>query len=82
MTLASELALSAGAPLVITSDLLNTFGITAVVRGSCSESSRSSNVEAQRYREPKERGMLQCAPLMNCICMQLSPDSADEHQTT
>lgn len=49
----------AGAPLVITSDLLNTFGITAVVRGSCSESSRSSSVEAQRYREPKERGMMQ-----------------------
>ena len=47
---------------MITSDLLNTFGITAVVRGSCSESSRSSNVEAQRYSEPKERGMMQCAP--------------------
>ena len=52
---------AAGAPLMIISDLLNTFGITIVVRGSCSESSRSSQVEAQRYREPKERGMLQYA---------------------
>lgn len=48
-----------GAPQVITEDLLTTFGVSIVVRGSVHEvRDRQSASEDERYGAPKARGML------------------------
>lgn len=52
-----------GAPQVITEDLLITFGINLVVRGSVHETAhRSSTSEAERYKVPRQRGIFQNIP--------------------
>jgi len=49
-----------GAPQVITDDLLTTFGISVVVRGSVHEApDRGSAVEEQRYAVPEAKHVLQ-----------------------
>ncbi|BDA47157.1 Ethanolamine-phosphate cytidylyltransferase [Coccomyxa sp. Obi] len=47
-----------GAPLVVTEDLLTTFNISLVVRGTVSETGASDNAEHARYAVPKERGIM------------------------
>ena len=42
---------TAGAPLVITADLVNTFNISLVVRGSVSETDRAN--DGDRYTVPR-----------------------------
>lgn len=48
--------LHSGAPLEISEDLLTTFNITTVARGSNSETRHSSD-DGSRYRVPHERGI-------------------------
>lgn len=48
-----------GAPQIITDDLLTTFGIDLVVRGTVHEATdREAASEVERYRAPKARGVL------------------------
>lgn len=47
----------------MTEDLLTTFNISLVVRGTVSETGASDNAEHARYEVPKERGIMRCAPL-------------------
>ena len=54
---------AAGAPLVVTEDLLTTFNISLVVRGTVSETGASDNAEQARYAVPKEHGIMRCGPL-------------------
>ena len=52
-----------GAPQVITEDLLTTFGIGLVVRGTVHEApTRAAASEEDRYAVPKEKGMLCMLP--------------------
>ncbi|KAK9824144.1 hypothetical protein WJX72_008090 [[Myrmecia] bisecta] len=45
-----------GAPLEITQDLLTTFNISLVVRGTVSETAADGKVEARRYAVPQAKG--------------------------
>lgn len=51
----------AGAPLAITEDLLTTFNISLVVRGSVSETGITEEEERMRYSEPKRKNIMRCA---------------------
>ena len=55
-----------GAPLEVTADLINTFNISLVVRGSVSETPRAN--DRLRYAVPKQMGIFRCvrAPGMAC----------------
>lgn len=48
----------AGAPLVISDDLIKTFNISIVARGTVSETGHSGNGEERRYATPKQQGIL------------------------
>ncbi len=48
----------AGAPLEITADLINTFNISLVVRGSVSETGRAN--DGDRYSVPKAQNIFRC----------------------
>ena len=49
----------AGAPSIISEDMLTTFGVDIVVRGTVHESSvRGEDLEKARYRIPREKGSL------------------------
>jgi hypothetical protein len=50
----------AGAPLAITEDLLTTFNISLVVRGSISETGIAEEEEQMRYSVPKRKGIMRC----------------------
>lgn len=61
-----------GAPLEVTEDLITTFNITTVVRGSISETGHSGD-DGSRYAVPHKRGIFRCARRWNrshyfCIC--------------
>lgn len=47
-----------GAPLVISDDLIKTFNISIVARGTVSETGHSGNGEERRYATPKQQGIL------------------------
>ena len=49
------LAPTAGAPLTITADLINTFNISLVVRGTVSETGRAN--DGDRYTVPKAQSI-------------------------
>lgn len=49
-----------GAPLEVTADLINTFNISLVVRGSISETHRAK--DATRYLVPKEMRIFRWVP--------------------
>lgn len=51
-----------GAPTVIGEDLLRTFNISLVVRGSVTETRAHGNGESARYALPRERGMFKLLP--------------------
>ena len=52
----------AGAPLELTEDLLTTFNISAVVRGSVAETGAAGAALAQRrYAAARARGIFRCA---------------------
>lgn len=55
-------ATHAGAPLVVTEDLIKSFNISVVVRGSLSETSGFVEHDAQRYEVPSAKDMFTCAP--------------------
>ena len=48
---------TAGAPLVVTKDLLNTFNISIVARGTVTEMGHKHNSEDKRYETPKQMGI-------------------------
>lgn len=54
------MCISAGAPLAITEDLLTTFNISLVVRGSISETGIAEEEEQMRYSVPKRKGIMRC----------------------
>ncbi|CAL5224914.1 g7680 [Coccomyxa viridis] len=47
-----------GAPLAVTEDLLTTFNISLVVRGSVSETGIADEEEQKRYSVPKDKGVM------------------------
>ena len=52
----------AGAPLELTDDLLTTFNIALVVRGSVAETGAAgAALAARRYAAPRARGIFRCA---------------------
>lgn len=46
----------------MTEDLLTTFNISLVVRGSVSETGIADEEEQKRYSVPKEKGIMRCIP--------------------
>lgn len=50
----------AGAPLEVTEDLLTTFNISLVARGTVSETGGGDGAEHARYMVPKQRGIMRC----------------------
>ena len=54
--------LPAGAPMEVTEDLLTTFNISLVVRGTVSETGADgADADAARYALPREKGVFRCA---------------------
>lgn len=51
-----------GAPMIITDDLLRTFNISMVVRGSLTETRGRDSMDEQRYALPRERGIFRLLP--------------------
>jgi len=52
---------TAGAPLEVTEDLLTTFNISLVARGTVSETGAGDDAAHSRYAVPKQRGIMRCA---------------------
>ena len=63
----------AGAPLVITADLVNTFNISLVVRGSVSETGRAN--DGDRYSVPKAQNIFRCLLLQRTDELCYAPRS-------
>ena len=62
----------------VTEDLLTTFNISLVVRGTVSETDGADTDDAPRYALPREKGVFRCAidsdtPLNKCAGTLLSP---------
>jgi len=57
----------AGAPLTVTEDLLTTFNISLVVRGSVSETGVADEEEHKRYSVPKQKGIMRYAGFMDFL---------------
>lgn len=56
----------AGAPLILTEDLIKTFNISTVVRGTVTElHHKGRKAEEERYAYPKAQGIFRCVwPLL------------------
>lgn len=52
----------AGAPVLVTEDLLKTFNVSLVVRGATSETRNLADTEGARYAVPCQRDIFRCAP--------------------
>lgn len=64
----------AGAPLEISEDLVTTFNIGLVVRGTISETSvdpKEQQAQEERYKAPKETSIFRYATCLSCAHAQL-----------
>ena len=68
----------AGAPLTVTEDLLTTFNISLVVRGSVSETGVADEEEHKRYSVPKQKGIMRYAGFKEFL--QKLHFSGEEHR--
>lgn len=55
-----------GAPLEVNEDLLTTFNISAVVRGSVSETGHTGHDDT-RYGVPRSKGIFRCPPPLRVL---------------
>lgn len=59
----------AGAPTVVTQDLLKSFNIALVVRGTVSETAGFEEQDAARYAYPKQLDIFRCDPVPVNMCL-------------
>lgn len=61
----------AGSPLEVSEDLLKSFNISVVARGTLSETHGFVNHDEQRYKLPKSRGIFRY--FLSCSCVLHNP---------